>query len=120
MQANVPLSPEELARARAEYGPQVGDTLVAKFKGVTYHADVRAADDGRLAFEALDGPKSGTIFKSLSAAGKAITQHECNGWAFWSVQREEAVEAPVKVAKAKAPRKARAKAEPVAAAIEAE
>ncbi|MBI2859179.1 MAG: hypothetical protein HYX90_08885 [Chloroflexi bacterium] len=34
-----------------------------------------------------------TEFKSLSAAGMAITGKSCNGWAFWSVQTTEAAPA---------------------------
>ena len=80
---------------------QVGDVLVAKFKGVVYHASVRAKNgDGTLVYEAIDGPAAETQFKSVSAAGKAITGHECNGWAFWGVEGKQPVKAP-RVAKAK-------------------
>jgi len=80
---------------------QVGDVLVAKFKGVTYHASVRAKNgDGTLVYEAIDGPAAGTEFKTPSALGKVITGHECNGWAFWSIEGKEPVKAP-RVARAK-------------------
>lgn len=71
---------------------QPGDRLVGKFKGETYHALVQAKNgDGTFVFEALDGPKSGTMFKSLSSLGKVIVGQECNGWRFWSVEDKEPV-----------------------------
>jgi hypothetical protein len=80
---------------------RVGDVLVGKFKGEVYHVSVRAKNgDGTLVYEAIDGPAAETQFKSVSAAGKAITGHECNGWSFWSVEGKEPVKTP-RVAKPK-------------------
>ena len=36
--------------------------------------------DGKLCFMVDDG----TVFKSISAAGSAVTGQACNGWSFWS------------------------------------
>ena len=64
----------------------VGTQLHAKYKGVTYRAEVvlhpNATGDRPIAYkvEGKDGP-----FKSSSAAGTAITVKACNGWPFWTV-----------------------------------
>jgi hypothetical protein len=57
-----------------------GTTLWARYKGETYTAEVLEAE-GALRYRLSDGRE----FKSPSAAGTAITQKACNGWAFWSV-----------------------------------
>jgi len=60
--------------------PAVGTTLTAKYKGQAYTAEIVEAKDlpsGR-------GVKyDDQVFTSLSAAGKAVTGHPTNGWAFW-------------------------------------
>src|SRR6266540_7527461 len=67
----------------------VGTKLYARYKGQTYTAEVVARDpDNALGHPTalryrVDG-KEGT-FNSPSAAGTAITEKACNGWAFWSV-----------------------------------
>ena len=60
--------------------PAVGATLTAKYKGQAYTAEIVEAKD----LPAGRGIKYGDqVFKSLSAAGKAVTGHPTNGWAFW-------------------------------------
>jgi len=64
---------------------KVGDELEGSHKGTTYHVRAIAANgDGTMVFEALDGPKSGERFKSLSAAA-AATGSVRNGWTFFSL-----------------------------------
>jgi Restriction Enzyme Adenine Methylase Associated len=58
----------------------VGTQLYAKYKGQTYTAEV-IEKEGGTAYRLADGRE----FKSPSAAGTAITEKACNGWAFWSV-----------------------------------
>src|SRR5687767_11418792 len=62
-----------------------GTKLVAKFKKVTYKAEVVQTEEG-VRYKLEDGRQ----FKSLSAAGMAITGGPINGWSFWSVAGEEA------------------------------
>jgi len=63
---------------------KVGDELEGAHKGTTYHVRAIAANgDGTMVFEALDGPKSGEKFTSLSAAA-AATGSVRNGWTFFS------------------------------------
>jgi hypothetical protein len=57
-----------------------GTKLWARYKGATYTAEVIEAEGGHR-YQLSDG----RAFKSPSAAGTAITQKACNGWAFWSV-----------------------------------
>jgi predicted RecA/RadA family phage recombinase len=60
--------------------PPVGTTMTATYKGQAHTAEIVEAKDlpsGR-------GVKYGDqVFTSLSAAGKAVTGHPTNGWAFW-------------------------------------
>lgn len=64
---------------------KVGDELEGTHKGTTYHVRAIAANgDGTMVFEALDGPKSGERFKSLSAAAAAVGSVR-NGWTFFSL-----------------------------------
>jgi len=60
--------------------PPVGTTMTATCKGQAYSAEIVEAKEltsGR-------GVKyDDQVFKSLSAAGKAVTGHPTNGWAFW-------------------------------------
>src|SRR5436309_87516 len=58
----------------------VGTKLYARYKGQTYTAEVIETEGGT-AYRLADGRE----FKSPSAAGTAITEKACNGWAFWSV-----------------------------------
>src|SRR6266511_4397103 len=58
----------------------VGTKLYARYKGQTYTAEV-IEKEGGTAYRLSDGRE----FKSPSAAGTAITDKACNGWAFWSV-----------------------------------
>src|SRR6266508_1974884 len=58
----------------------VGTKLYARYKGQTHTAEVIEMDGGT-AYRLADGRE----FKSPSAAGTAITEKACNGWAFWSV-----------------------------------
>src|SRR6266498_4299215 len=64
----------------------VGTQLHAKYKGQTYRAEVvlnpNATGDRPIAYK-VEGRDE--LFKSPSAAGTAITEKACNGWAFWSV-----------------------------------
>src|SRR6266540_4824920 len=58
----------------------VGTKLYARYKGQTHRAEV-IEKEGATAYRLSDGRE----FKSPSAAGTAITEKACNGWAFWSV-----------------------------------
>ena len=64
----------------------VGTKLCARYKGQTYTAEVvlnpEATGDRPIAYK-VEGKDE--LFKSPSAAGTAITEKACNGWAFWSV-----------------------------------
>ncbi len=59
---------------------KAGLTLVAKYKGEQYTCEV-VEHDGRLHFVL---PK-GRMFKSPSAAGKAVTGTPTNGYRLWSI-----------------------------------
>ena len=59
----------------------VGTRLVARYKKQAHHADVVEGEVGKVRYRLKDGRE----FKSPSAAGTAITNKACNGWAFWSV-----------------------------------
>ena len=63
----------------------VGTKLTAKYKTVSYGAEVVQTEEG-VRYKLEDGRES----KSLSSAGTAITGGPINGWAFWSVAGEEA------------------------------
>src|SRR3990170_5824607 len=78
----------------------VGTRLVAKYRGITYHATVVRGlmKDGVYVTVTEDTESNnlgcrlddGRGFKSLSAAGSAIMDGQaCNGWRFWSVEKEE-------------------------------
>src|SRR5437667_10354374 len=60
--------------------------LYARYKGQTYRAEVvlnpEATGDRPIAYK-VEGKDE--LFKSPSAAGTAITEKACNGWALWSV-----------------------------------
>jgi len=57
-----------------------GTKLVAKHKKQPYECEVLDNGEGRLIYRLGDGRE----FKSLSAAGMAITGIACNGWVFWT------------------------------------
>lgn len=58
--------------------------LLARYKKQAYHAEVVEGEEGKVRYRLKDGRE----FKSPSAAGTAITNKACNGWAFWSVAQE--------------------------------
>src|SRR5207249_8829147 len=58
----------------------IGTKLYARYKGQTHTAEV-IEKEGGTAYRLPDGRE----FKSPSAAGTAIMEKACNGWAFWSV-----------------------------------
>ena len=58
---------------------EAGAKLAARFKGKMYIADVVETEDG-IRYR-LDGKD----YRSLSSAGKAITNGSVNGWRFWSL-----------------------------------
>ena len=75
----------------------VGTKLYARYKGQTHTAEV-IEKEGGTAYRLADGRE----FKSPSAAGTAITEKACNGWAFWSVGDGSEATKPAKSAKAEA------------------
>ena len=79
----------------------VGTRLVARYKGTTHHATVVRGQlkDGVYVTVTEEGEPNtlgyrlddGRGYKSLSAAGSAIMGGQaCNGWRFWSVEKEDA------------------------------
>src|SRR5437870_547533 len=64
----------------------VGTKLYARYKGQTHTAEVvlnpEATGERPIAYK-VEGKDE--LFKSPSAAGTAVTEKACNGWAFWSV-----------------------------------
>ena len=75
--APAPRKDESMATTKSEI--RAGQSLVAKYKGEQYTCEV-VEHDGRLYFVL---PK-GRVFKSPSAAGKAVTGTATNGYRFWS------------------------------------
>ncbi len=65
-----------------------GTRLVTIYKKETYRAEVIAGEEGKVLYRLEDGRE----FKSLSAAGTALTGNACNGWRFWSVDTAAAPE----------------------------
>ncbi len=63
---------------------KAGTNLVATYKQENYQAKVTGGDNGKVVFQFPDD----RVFKSLSAAGKAITGAACNGWAFWTLEAD--------------------------------
>ena len=59
-----------------------GTKLIGKYHKQTYRAEVIEGEDKKLKFKLEDGRE----FKSPSGAGMAITNHACDGWAFWSLE----------------------------------
>ena len=63
---------------------QPGAVLAARYKGKTHHLAVEVSETGGLHFVL---PRQGS-FSSLSAAGRAVMDgHRCNGWLFWTLER---------------------------------
>jgi len=58
----------------------VGTVLTGKYKKTTHTCEV-VETDGKVRFRLQDGKE----FKSLSAAGSAITGGAINGWKFWTL-----------------------------------
>lgn len=67
----MPLDKQELS---------VGTKLTARYKKQAYTCEVVQAEEGKR-YRLADGRE----FKSLSAAGVAITSGAINGWRFWSL-----------------------------------
>src|SRR5688572_8791359 len=66
----------------------VGTKLTARYKKKEHTAEVVQTEQG-LRYRLSDGKE----FKSLSAAGMAITGGAVNGWKFWSLAGEGSTEA---------------------------
>ena len=60
--------------------PPVGTTLTARHKGQSHTAVIVEAKDRPAGRAVKYGDQ---VFASVSAAGKAVTAHPTNGWAFW-------------------------------------
>ena len=62
--------------------PQVGTVFEKSFRGRTMRAKVVSIDQskGRVGLEV-----NGKQYQSPSAAAKALTGHEINGWVFWGI-----------------------------------
>ena len=74
-----------------------GTKLVARYRGQEHTVLVMGDAETGLGFE-LD---NGTIYKSLSSAGKAVMNDvACNGWRFWSRAGEAVTETAEEVAPA--------------------
>src|SRR5437660_2203154 len=84
----------------------VGTKLYARYKGQTHTAEVvlnpEATGDRPIGYK-VEGKDD--LFKSPSAAGTAITQKACNGWAFWSVGAGAEGTGPVTSTQARPPAK---------------
>src|SRR6266704_3580699 len=82
----------------------VGTKLYARYKGQTYTAEVvlnpEATGDRPIAYK-VEGKDE--LFKSPSAAGTAITEKACNGWALWSVDDGAENTGPVTSTKTRPP-----------------
>ncbi len=57
---------------------KAGMVLTGHYHKVEYTCEVVEKDD-KLVYRVL-----GDDYKSISAAGKSVTGHPCNGWVFWS------------------------------------
>ena len=62
-----------------------GTRPIGKHKRQEHVAEVIAGEDGKPCYRLADG----RLFKSPSAAGKAVTGIACNGWRFWSLAGAE-------------------------------
>ena len=79
--AQPPRGETNVATTRGAMKP--GVTLVAKYKGSEHTCEV-VEEDGALRY-VLPG---GQTFKSPSAAGRAITASQVNGYRFWTIQEQ--------------------------------
>ena len=63
--------------------PPVGTSLTGRSRGKEYHAviiaDAKFPDKRAVEFK-------GTLYKSLTAAAKAVTDYSVNGWRFWKIK----------------------------------
>jgi hypothetical protein len=64
--------------------PRVGTVLVGKSHGKQHRATVISADEPSGRVMVIVGRRQ---FASLSAAAKAVTGHDVNGWVFWGVDQ---------------------------------
>src|SRR5271157_565737 len=62
-----------------------GTKLTGWYHKQSYSCEVVENAEGKLGYRLEDDRE----FKSPSAAGMAITGHQCDGWVFWSVITEE-------------------------------
>ena len=76
----------------------IGTKLYARYKGATHTAEV-IEKEGKPGYRLADGRE----FKSPSAAGTAITEKACNGWAFCSVGDGAENDGPVTCTKTRPP-----------------
>jgi len=60
--------------------PPVGATLTGRLRGQAHTAEIVEAKDRPAGRAVKYGDQ---VFASVSAAGKAVTAHPTNGWAFW-------------------------------------
>ena len=74
-------SPGEGAKVASTKGAmKPGVTLVARYKGLDYACQV-VDEDGALRYVLTDGRN----FRSPSAAGRAVTGSQVNGYRFWTI-----------------------------------
>jgi len=69
-----------MPRRKERTAPRVGATYTRTYVGQRYTMRV-VEESGGIAYSVL-----GEEFKSPSAAAKAITKHEVNGWEFWGME----------------------------------
>ncbi len=61
-------------------------TRPGRYHKQSFTCEVGESEGGKLQYRIADGRE----FKSLSAAGMAITGKACNGWTFWSLETDTA------------------------------
>jgi hypothetical protein len=71
-------------RARIErHLPPIGTSLTAKFNGKHYDAVIVEVQD----YPEGKAVKSGKVlYRSMTAAAKAMTNQSTNGWRFWKIK----------------------------------
>lgn len=71
-------------RIKRQNLPEAGTVFTREHKGKSLRATVVSADakTSRVVLEV-----NGVTYPSPSAAAKAFTGHEINGWAFWGIDR---------------------------------
>jgi hypothetical protein len=74
--------PKKIKRGKL---PQVGTVFEKSFRGQTTRAKVVSIDKskGRVELEV-----NGKQYQSPSAAARALTGHETNGWVFWGIDKK--------------------------------